>query len=250
MKQRNATRIELLKHLATQRAQICDLQKENTVLKHNVYEQARLEKEILVVAEREKEHLGRELHDGLCQTLTGITALSLTLVRTINDNGEARTIACEINSLLNNAVVDARGIARGLNPVGLKDVGLQHALELLAHNTTNQFRVVCELQCFNTHTHLGKNTEKQLLRIAQEAINNSITHGFAKHITIVLRALDQKGRLSIIDDGVGLRSSDTTGYGMGLRTMNYRARQINGFLKIHSSSMGGLTVVCEFPFEH
>jgi PAS domain S-box-containing protein len=32
----------------------------------------RLEREVLEVVDREKEHLGRELHDGLCQTLAGI----------------------------------------------------------------------------------------------------------------------------------------------------------------------------------
>ena len=42
----------------------------------DVTRQKRLEREILEIVDREKERLGRELHDGLCQTLAGIAALS------------------------------------------------------------------------------------------------------------------------------------------------------------------------------
>ena len=47
----------------------------------DVTRQKRLEREVLEIVDQEKERLGRELHDGLCQTLAGIAALSSTLSR-------------------------------------------------------------------------------------------------------------------------------------------------------------------------
>ena len=47
----------------------------------DVTDQKRLERQILDIGDREKERLGRELHDGLCQNLAGIAALSAALSR-------------------------------------------------------------------------------------------------------------------------------------------------------------------------
>ena len=45
----------------------------------DVTDRKRLEREILDIGDREKERLGRELHDGLCQNLAGSAALARKL---------------------------------------------------------------------------------------------------------------------------------------------------------------------------
>ena len=60
----------------------------------DVTRQKRQEREILEIADREKDRLGRELHDGLCQTLAGIAALGATLSRTLAATLRSRRVRC------------------------------------------------------------------------------------------------------------------------------------------------------------
>ncbi len=105
----------------------------------DVTDQRRLEQEILEIADKERERLGRELHDGLCQTLTGVAALSSALSKRLAASSEAAAdataaAAAEIANLLNDAIGEARYLARSLGSVGLFKTGLDGALAALAAN--------------------------------------------------------------------------------------------------------------------
>src|SRR6266545_2280025 len=69
-----------------------------------------LEREIVEITRREKERIGRELHDGLCQSLAGIAALSSALSRDLAANADpaASATAAEIARLLNEAIGQTR----------------------------------------------------------------------------------------------------------------------------------------------
>jgi PAS domain S-box-containing protein len=215
----------------------------------DVTQQKRLEREILEVVDREKERLGRELHDGLCQTLAGIAALSSTLSKTLAANSEfvASAAAADINELLNEAIGEARDLARGLGPVGLGRTGFDAALEALALNVQHRFRISCTLECDRPVLRPGREVEAHLFRIAQEAVNNAVTHGRAKRIDIGLSAKDGAGLLSVRDDGVGLPEESRHAEGIGLHTMAYRARLIGGSLDVRRRSPRGTAVTCSFP---
>ena len=106
----------------------------------DVTRRKRLERELIEADDREKERMGRELHDGLCQNLAGIAALSATLARKLAGRGDpaAAAAAAEITALLQQAIGDARDLARGLNAGGLAQMGLAAALEVLAANVEAQ----------------------------------------------------------------------------------------------------------------
>src|SRR5208337_1348976 len=95
-----------------------------------------LEREILEIADREKQRLGRELHDGLCQSLAGIAALTSALSRSLMANAQPEPAAAagEIVKLLNEAIGDARDLAHCLTPTGLNGAGLAGRLETLARS--------------------------------------------------------------------------------------------------------------------
>ena len=215
----------------------------------DVTRQKRLEREILEIVDRERERLGRDLHDGLCQMLAGIAALSATLSRKLA--GRAATAesvdADEITRLLHESIGVARDLARGLGPAALNSAGLSGALESLAKNVRNRFRVSCAFARDRDLPVLDQEVEGHLYRIAQEAVNNAIAHGRPRRINISLACKDGKGLLRIRDNGVGVGDGARNTNGIGLHTMGYRAQLIGGRFDIRRGPRKGTAVTCVFP---
>ena len=215
----------------------------------DVTRQKWLEREILEVLDRERERLGRELHDGLCQSLAGIAALGATLSKRLAANSEsaASAMAAEIATLLNGTIAHARDLAHGLGPVGLNEVGLKGALETLALSVRHLFHVTCTFDCEPSFPRLRGEAASHLVRIAQEAVNNAIAHGKADRIEISLGSMGGQGLLSIKDNGMGMPVGAPTPEGVGLHTMAYRARLIGGSLEVRRRTPRGTTVRCALP---
>ena len=188
-----------------------------------------------------------ELHDGLCQNLAGIAALSATLSRKLAAGSESAAVeAAEIARLLNETIGQARDLARGLNPVGLEQIGIAAALEALASNVQALHGVACRFQCDRPFLSLGHKVETHLYRIAQEAVNNAITHGRPRRIDISLSFGDRKGLLIIRDDGIGIPQRAPKGKGIGLHTMAYRSRLIGAAMQVQRRARRGTAVTCTF----
>lgn len=219
-----------------------------------ITDRKRFERETLEIVDREKERLGRELHDGLCQTLAGISALSSTLSRklarlgtTTEGQAAAADAAAEISWLLSEAIGEARDMARGLGAVGLSEGGLETALETLALKVRHLFQASCTFACDPPLGRLDREAELHLFRIAQEAVNNAVAHGKAKRIEIRLGAKSGEGLLTVLDNGVGMPESLRPADGIGLHNMAYRARSIGGRIEVRRRSQGGTAVLCAFP---
>jgi signal transduction histidine kinase len=189
------------------------------------------------------------LHDGLCQSLAGLAALSSALSRSLASNGQPGPAAAadEIVRLLNETIVEARALAHGLGPIGLNGAGLLGGIETLARNVRYTYRASCTFAYDSRYPGLRDETEAFLVRIAQEAVRNSITHGRADRIDISLACVGGSGRLHIRDNGVGLSEDDRNHDGIGLHTMDYRARAIGGSLTVAEHPGGGTVVACGFP---
>lgn len=213
----------------------------------DVTAQRQLEREILEISDRERDRLGRDLHDGLCQKLAGIAALSTALSRQLGPHSEHGSVASEIASLLGQAVSEARDLARGLNPVNLDGSGLIGALDNLTANTQSLFRISCTFRCNRSLFWLGEEVETHLYRIVQEAVQNALSHGRATRIFVTLSFGVAKGLLIIRDNGTGIKAGHKRGNGM--HTMEYRARLIDASLSLRPVFSGhrrGTRVACVF----
>jgi signal transduction histidine kinase len=208
-----------------------------------------LEREILQSSERERQRIGRDLHDGLCQTLAGTSALSLALSRRLaaSSEADASTAAAEIARRLNEAVGEARDLARGLGPVVLKETDLAGALEGLARNVQRLYRISCTVEADPAFRRPGLDDAAHLFRIAQEAVNNAVTHGRADRVEIRLSCVKETGVLDVRDNGAGLPEKAHGRGGVGLHTMAQRAQLIGGSVDVRRQSGGGTAVTCVFP---
>lgn len=211
----------------------------------------RLEKEIVTISERERERIGQDLHDGLCQYLAAIGCAAASLESDLEraELTDKAQLAGELRDLLQDAVTQTRNLARGLVPVETNANGLASALEELASSITRLARIDCHFEQAEEVNVTDETTATHLFRIAQEALNNAIKHANARRITVALGADTKAITLEIRDDGVGIDKSAASHRGMGLNILQYRAHCLGGSVRVESLPEGGTLVACSVPHD-
>jgi signal transduction histidine kinase len=222
------------------------VQQRTAALQEEIAERERLERELLEISEREQRRIGQDLHDSLCQHLTGTTLA----VQVLEEKLAARNLpeaaeASQVIELVEEGINLSRKLAKGLHPVDLEADGLMLALEEYAATSSELFKVSCRFECDLPVLIHDTATAGHLFRIAQEAVGNAIKHGKARNILIRLDASEEATVLSVKDDGVGLPESRLKNRGMGLRIMAHRTSMIDGNFNVRRAETGGTLVTCE-----
>ena len=155
--------------------------------------------------------------------------------------------AAKIVRLVNEAIEKTRELSRGLLPVLSESRGLMSALQQWAGEVQDLFGISCTFLCMEPVLIHDDTVATHLYHITQEAVNNAIKHGKARHIVIALGASGGRGALTISDDGSGIQKVSAGNKGMGLHIMNYRAKMIGGILEVKPGKPHGTVVTCRFP---
>ncbi len=203
-----------------------------------------LENELLAAGEQERTRISEDLHDGLCQQLTGVGFMCETLARRLDALGlpEAQS-AGEIAQRIREAVVQARGFVRGLHPVEVTSDGLMAAIEALATTTQELSGVRCTFICDSPVLLHDNTVATHLYYIAQEALRNATQHAKPSFVELALSASPNRVTLSVTDDGIGIHHTSESA-GIGLRIMQHRARLIDATLHVAARPQGGTSVRC------
>ncbi len=222
--------------------------RQRTAALHNeMQERQRLEEEILRISEREQVRIGHDLHDSLCQHLTGIALASQVLREQLVKLPRQANAADHIVRMVEDSIELTRRLARGLHPVEMTDEGFTDALYELAGNVTERFKIACRFECDSPVLVREPGVATHLYRIAQEATTNAVKHGKASEIIIRLERDGAMNALTITDDGVGLPDNRPLRGGMGLRIMAHRARVIGAHFDAERLPSGGTRVTCMPP---
>jgi signal transduction histidine kinase len=91
-----------------------------------------------------------------------------------------------------------------------------------------------------------RSVASHLYRIAQEAVHNALKHSQATRIELELVSQPGSVELRVRDNGVGFASA-THPRGLGLHTMQQRARLIGGRLTVTNQPRRGVAVICSVP---
>lgn len=206
----------------------------------------RMEKEILEISNREQKRLGHNLHDGVCQQLAAIAYRTHILARHLKEkNANESSEASDISSLINESLVQTRGVARGLFPVRLEEEGLVEAVEELTISIGKLYQKKCDFQSVGTLPTIHNSVAMHLYFIAQEAILNAAKHSQASVIKVRLQKENDDLVLSVQDDGVGLKA-DLDQAGMGIGIMRYRAKVVGAVLELHTQPGQGTQISCKY----
>jgi len=144
---------------------------------------------------------------------------------------------------LRQTLADVRSISHGLSDDRASATGLAESLDRLARRIRLQTTVDCEFEQWQGADVAEPRTIRQMVRIAQEAIQNSLRHAEPESIKLMLQREGDKVRLEVKDDGRGLPSEGVVG-GLGIRSMWERARTIGARLDIRSKDRTGTVVSC------
>ncbi|MBI1882808.1 MAG: PAS domain S-box protein [Chlamydiae bacterium] len=222
-----------------------ELRATNDQLRQLIQERRALEKEILEISGMEQRRIGQDLHDGLSQQLMGIALMGKVLEKKLTQRALPHASHMrKIVELVNQAVIETRGLARGLYPVELEAHGLMSALDELASHVKKVFNVKCFFQCDRPILIKDNMVSTHLYRIVQEAVYNAVKHARPSEISIRLMNIGRRLLMEVKDDGVGFPKRLSPHKGMGIRIMRYRAEMIHASLEIGKMAKGGTLVSC------
>jgi signal transduction histidine kinase len=204
-------------------------------------------RELSIVEERNR--LARELHDSVTQRLFGVVlaaeSASTLLAR---DPGSAAGELGRVRELAREAMDELRAVVFELRPAALEAEGLASVLRKHVDVLRRVSGRAIELRVSDP-PRLPAAASAQVLRIAQEALQNAVRHGDADRIEVRLEGADGGLALTVGDDGRGfdVAAPGVRGRRLGLTSMEERAAELGGRLAIDSGPGTGTRVRLEVP---
>ncbi|MGH2833844.1 MAG: sensor histidine kinase, partial [Solirubrobacteraceae bacterium] len=203
----------------------------------------------LSIAEAERGHWARQLHDDTLQRLSALR-VSLSSARR---SGQLQTITQAVTEAvehLEEGITNVRALISELRPAALDELGTQAALQTLAERSARygievDVSIDLDYEQGRQPKRHAPELETAIYRIAQEALANA-RHGAAKRAVLELHEQQEAIRLTVRYDGQGFDpSTDTDGF--GLLDMRERVDLLGGELTIDSAPGHGTTISVSLP---
>jgi two-component system CheB/CheR fusion protein len=208
-----------------------------------------LNSHLFQVQEEERQHVARELHDDVSQRLSFLEMLL--------SDASSSPVADECTKKLEAARnelqtlnTDVRHISHRLHPRVLKDLGMAAALRGLVEEFDRREGMPASFSSRGLPEQVPDEVATAIYRITQEALRNVAKHAGRTHVKVMLRHVDHTLVLKVMDSGVGFDADATDGQpGLGMITMQERARIAGGTFNIESELGSGTTVTVKVPLE-
>lgn len=215
-----------------------------------------LTQELIKAQENERQKISRDLHDHIAQNLS---SLKIGLETLFDDQPafscEVRGRVAKLSGILQGSIKAVRDLAYDLRPPGLDKLGLvrtvfQYGEDFSDNHGINVDFVSAGLDEFE----FDFNTEINIYRLIQEALNNIKKHAHAGNVSIRLVASFPNIILRIEDDGNGFDVENQLAAAldekrMGLQSMAERVSLLNGNLRIQSRPRAGTRIFVEVPYK-
>jgi signal transduction histidine kinase len=194
--------------------------------------------------ESERKRLAAELHDSIGAMLSTVRVSLATVMRNQEENARVG----QVKHMIDETIESVRRISRDLMPSTLEMFGLAHALKDMSEQYSSMSDVNITCEEVGTPGPLDKSKQLIAFRIVQEFLNNSIKHANAKNISGVV-TWDSELHISLHEDGNGFDMNEIglTKPGIGLYTMQNRARMLNTELRFESVLKQGTSASLNIP---
>ncbi len=207
----------------------------------------RIERALLDAADAEQQRLAQRLHDTVCQSFSGSQLFARALARKFQRAyPEGASDLAELGEALKKAAADLHGLEWALRPAEDNAPSLISALAGLARTTSG--RVACEVDCAEPVTIADPFLSRQLLRIAQEAVECSLTRTGVERIDLRLSESEEGFvTLEICDDGESDTAEFSGEHFSVLERVRQRANVIGAKITVTNPSPRSTTLLCQLP---
>jgi PAS domain S-box-containing protein len=206
----------------------------------------KLSTQLLRLQDDERRHIGRELHDGMAQTVLAVN-LSLAQVRqSATELGEtAERSLDKARELLMQMSREIRTLSYLLHPPLLDDLGLVSALKEYVQGFSERSGIPTSFNINSSLARFPQGVETAFFRIVQESLTNIQRHSGSQRAEISFNENSASISLEIVDFGRGMvlpqdgaRRDNHSRLGVGIPGMQERMAQLGGRLDIFSDSSG------------
>jgi len=208
-----------------------------------LYEHSR---ELSMLSERNR--LALELHDVVSQKLFSLVLAAESAATLLDrDTAAARDQIARVGALAREALEELRSLLLELRPVDLERDGLAGALRKHADVLRRVHAARIDLEIDGGAAMAEPRHDREVLRVAQEALHNAVRHAAAHRIAVRLSTSDGTLVLDVADDGSGFDpdAPELRARRLGLTSMEERARRLGGRLEVRSAPGAGTTVHLE-----
>jgi signal transduction histidine kinase len=199
-----------------------------------------LTEQMITVQEREREWIGRELHDNVNQVLTTVK-LYLEMASKEEDN----PFIPRSMQLINSTIIEIRNLSHQLSAPTLGTRSLVDSINALIETVSFSTKLEFEFD-HKEYTGVIMSQKLTLYRILQEQINNIIKHAQATKACISLFKKDGQVILSVRDNGKGFDASART-TGMGINNIISRAKAFGGVVEVETAPGNGCVMTVTIP---
>jgi PAS domain S-box-containing protein len=206
---------------------------------------------LIIAQETERSRIARELHDDINQQLAGLSLALSGLRRRIGEH-DPSTLEGSLTKLQQRTIDLAdsvRRLSRDLHPAVLQQVGLTAALESHCAEFQEQHGIDVSFGTMEDLNSISADAALCLFRAAQEALRNIAKHAGARRTQVALSHENGELTLTIVDDGKGFDTAQVrrAGGGLGLLSIEERARLLHGSVRIETAAERGTTMRVALP---
>jgi signal transduction histidine kinase len=227
------------------------IRKREAALRRSQERSRQLARRLINAQEDTQAEIARDLHDGVCQELA---CVSLGIGRLMASSGPIQEATAQhafsgLQENLQGVVNTIRQLSHDLHPGTLPLLGLATTIKAHCIDVEKAYQVHVSFVTDGHFERLRPDVEVTLFRIAQESLHNGIVHGDAQRLAVSLVRSGEQLELTIADDGRGFDLEDVRqhGSGLGLVSMEERARMLGGDLQIVTELRRGTLVRVQCP---
>lgn len=219
------------------------IQLQNQLVEEKIRRQQDIAKAVIDAQEKEREALGRELHDNISQMLSTV---QLCLVCAKDSPSLQMDMIERSNNTLTNAIEEIRRLSKSMIEAFHKEVGLELSLNNLIENIqlAKNYQITLQFS-LPDEQRLDDKLKMTVFRIIQEQLNNIVKHANASVITINVLQQNHLLQVRVEDNGKGFNTSMKR-KGIGISNIISRTELFNGRVKIDSSPGNGCRMQVSF----
>jgi PAS domain S-box-containing protein len=210
---------------------------------------------LLQTQDEERRRIGRDLHDSIGQYLVGLK-MKVDSLRSVAERTQREDISelAECSQMIEEAIKEVRTISYILFPPMLEELGLKSAIPWYLEGFTKRSGIKTTFEVSPEFDRICGDLELALFRVLQESLTNVHRHSGSSTAIVRLYSNGPTVVLQVTDEGKGTLAKDLDGsahdlmaaFGVGLRGMSERMRQLKGGLEI-SSTEAGTTITATLP---